>query len=58
VLGKGKDAVPVGRYLTRAEIDALDMACISKRANRRECKRVALNLYRGLPDRVRLRSVE
>jgi hypothetical protein len=45
--------VPVGRYLTRGELDALDGACISRTADVRECRRVGLSLYRGLPNKVR-----
>ena len=47
--------MPVGDYLTRGDMRALDRACISKSADKGECKRAALNLYRGLPDTVRRR---
>jgi hypothetical protein len=53
VLGKGRGAVPAARYLTRADIASLDGACIRRTADERECRKVALNLYRSLPDEVR-----
>jgi hypothetical protein len=52
-VGKGKNAVPVGRYLTRHQLDEFDIACLGNSATVRKCKRVAFKLFRGLPDRVR-----
>jgi hypothetical protein len=49
-VGKGKNAVKVGRYLNRHQLDEFDIACLSKSATVRKCKRIQLKLYRGLPD--------
>jgi hypothetical protein len=44
--------VPVGRYLARGEMEAFDLACISKTADKRECKQAERKLYDGLPGTV------
>jgi hypothetical protein len=53
VLGTGRRAISVGRYLARGQLDRLDRAClVIATASRRKCRRVALGIYRGLPERV------
>jgi hypothetical protein len=53
VLGTGRSAISVGRYLARGQLNRLDRAClVIATASRRKCRRVALGLYRGLPERV------
>ena len=53
VLGAGRSAISVCRYLARGQLNRLDKAClIIATASRRKCRRVALGLYRGLPERV------
>jgi hypothetical protein len=44
--------VPVGRYLTRAEMRAFDRACIGREADKRGCRRAGDRLYDSLPKRV------
>ena len=52
-IGRGRSAVSVGRYLARGQIDALDRACIViASTSKPKCRRVALRLYRSLPDPV------
>jgi hypothetical protein len=52
-IGAGRTAIGVGRYLARGQLDRLDRAClVIATASRRKCRRVALGLYHGLPERV------
>ena len=52
-IGRGRSAVSVGRYLARGQLDALDRACIVVASpSKPKCRRVALRLYRSLPDPV------
>lgn len=49
-LGAGKNEVPVGRYLSGPQMRSLEEACFQgASASVRECKQVALRLYRTLP---------
>jgi hypothetical protein len=52
-IGEGKNAVKVGRYLSRAQLNSLDRACVSENATPAECRKVALRLYRSLPPEIR-----
>jgi len=52
-IGRGKSAVSVGRYLAHGQLERLDRAClVIASATRRKCRRVALGIYRSLPDQV------
>lgn len=50
--GSGKNALDVGRYLGRGQLGRLDRACLSVAASGAKCRKVALALYRSLPDRI------